>query len=172
MLIRRAGTPASIPHLRPLLMHGDPAVKMEALSALLKFKDTGCVKVLRDLIRSDDPDVAAKAVSLAGLYRVADATGDILAKIKRVILFESDYAFNGELIKALGEIGDPRAIPDLEKLACASWSLYPQRLHGMKETLFESLGRYPKESISGLISTGERLNSDKIRRICKSLKGR
>jgi len=168
MFIRRVGTPASVPYVKPLLKHQDLGVKVEALSALLKFKDPGSVKVLRDAIHAADPDFAFRAISLAGQYRINDVTEDVLSKMKRVILFETDYAENQEIIKALGEIGDPRAIPDLEKLARATWSLYPQSLNRMKEQLFNSLSRYPRESLSGLLKIGERSDNEKIKRACSS----
>jgi hypothetical protein len=39
----------------------------------------------------------------------------------------------------------------------------------MKETIYESLARYPRERLTNLISIGEGLQSDKIRRICRKL---
>ncbi len=172
ILIRRAGTPASVPSIKPLLQHQDQKVRIEAISTLLKFKEPGSVATLRTAIHDKDPDFAAEAVALAGQYRIADVTEDVLSKLKRVILFETDYAENEEIIGALGNIGDPRAIPDLEKLAKASWTLYPQRLLRMKETIYNSLARYPRESIARLVKIGERLNSDAIRRACKQLAGK
>ena len=169
IFIRRAGTPSSIPHIKPLLRHPEQSVRMEALSTLLKFKDPDSVKFLRDAILSDDPDIASQAFALSGQYRVSNVTEDVLARIKRVILFDADYRWNEEIIKTLGEIGDPRAIPDLEKLARAGWSLYPQSRVRMKETLFESLGRYPRARIANLLKIGEGLKSDKIKRACKKL---
>ena len=169
ILIRRAGNQTSIPYVKQLVKHRDLKVRMEALSTLLYFKDPESVKLLRDAIRSKDPDVASQAVALAGQHRMHEVTEDVLSRLKRVILFESDYAVNEEIISALGEIGDVHAIPDLEKLARASWSLYPQGLMRMKELLFESLGRYPRESIGNLLNIGERLNSDKIRIACRRL---
>jgi HEAT repeat protein len=172
ILIRRAGTPSSVPSIKPLLQHRDQKVRIEAISTLLKFKDPDAVTVLRAAIHDNDPDVAADAVALAGQYRIADVTEDVLSKLKRVILFETDYAENEEIISALGNIGDPRAIPDLEKLAKASWSLYPQSLLRVKETIYNSLGRYPRESTARLVKIGERLNSDAIRRVCRQLEGK
>jgi hypothetical protein len=169
ILLRRAGNYKSIPYVKPLLQHKNETVKVEALNTLLKLKDPDAVKLLRNAIHSTDPDVASKAVMLAGQYRVNEVTEDILSKIKRAVLFETDYAENEEIIKALGEIGDPRAIPDLEKLARASWTLYPKSLLQMKEQLFESLGRYPQSSILGLIKIGEKLESEKIKRSCAKL---
>jgi hypothetical protein len=172
MLIRRAGTPSSVPSIKPLVQHEDQKVRIEAISALLKFREPDAVSALRAAIHDKDPDFAADAVALAGQYRVADATKDVLSKLKRVILFETDYAENEEIIRALGNIGDPRAIPDLEKLAKASWSLYPQSLLHMKETIYDSLVRFPRESITGLFKIGERSNSEAIRRICRQFTGK
>ena len=169
ILIRRAGDQKSIPHVRPLVKHQDEKVRMEALSTLLHFKDPESVKLLRGRIHSKDPDIASQAIALAGQYRVHDVTEDILSRLKRIILFETDYVVNEEIISALGEIGDARAMPDMEKLARAAWSLYPQRLMHMKELLFESLGRYPRESIVNILTIGERLNSEKIRNSCRKL---
>jgi hypothetical protein len=169
MLIRWAGTPASVPHLKPLLHHPDRKVRMEGLTALLKFKDLGALAVLRDSFRSEDPDEVSHAVHLAGQHRVTAVVNDLLAKMKKVILFETDYIVNEEIIRALGEIGDPRAIPELEKLVRMQLTLYPNSRDRMKVTLFESLERYPRESITGLLRIGERSDNDRIRLVCRKL---
>jgi hypothetical protein len=169
MMIRRAGTPSSIPFVKPLLQNPNQSVRMEALSALLRFRDPGATKVLKDFIHSNDPDVAFQAVALAGQYRMTEVMGDILAKIKKLILFEADYGENEEIVKALGDIGDPRAVPELERLARAR-TLYPQRRLKMQRLLYASLDRYPKESIAGLLKIGDRSNDDEIRKSCKKLK--
>jgi hypothetical protein len=169
MLIRWAGNQASVSAVKPLLTHQDEKVRMEALAALLRFKDTGAVGLLRESLRSKDPDVVSQALFLAGQYRVYTLVEDILSLVKKVILFETDYALNAEIIKALGEIGDPRAVPDLERLAKASWTLYPEALMKMKLTLFESLDRYPKGAVEGLLAFGEKASDERIRRACRKL---
>ena len=169
LFIGRAGSTSSIPQVKPLLRHQDPMVRIEALGTLLKFKDPGAIDQLRSAIHDKDPDYAFQAVVLAGQYRIADVTEDILSKIKRVILFETDYVENEEIIRVLGNIGDALAIADLEKLARATWSLYPQSLMHMKETIYSSLGRYPREKLAGLIRIGQKLDNDSIRRICSQL---
>ncbi len=169
IFIGRAGSPASLPHVKPLMKHKDQMVKLEALSTLLRLKDPGAISLLRNAIQDKDPDFAFQAIALAGHYRIADVTEDVLSKIKRVILFETDYAENEEIIRVLGNIGDARAISELEKLAGATWSLYPRSLMQMKETIYQSLTRYPREKIAGLLKIGEGLNNDTIRRACSQL---
>ena len=142
---------------------------MEALNTLLRLKDPNAIKILGNLIESPDSDIAFRAISLAGQYRVAGVIPELLSKIKRAILFETDYKENEEIIRVLGEIGDPIAIPDLEKLARTSWTLYPRSLMRMKETVFESLERYPQKSVTPLLKIGERLGNDAIKRRCGKL---
>jgi hypothetical protein len=169
MLIRRAGTPEALHAVKPLMEHTDPKVKQEALAVLLRFKDPGAVGLLRKEINSKDPDVSSAAVQLAGQFRVFEVTEDILGLVKRAIIFETDYGVNEELIRALGEIGDPRAIPEIEKLAKAGWTLYRKSLERMKVTIFESLGRYPKENVAELLKIGAHSDDDKIRMLCRKL---
>lgn len=169
MLIRWTGSQATLPYVKPLLKHQDQKVRLEVIAALLRFKDRDGVPLLREALRSKDPDVSSQAVFLSGQFRVADVTGDVLSMIKKVILFEADYTVNEEIIRALGEIGDARAIPDLKKFAKASWTFYPARLARMKVALFESLGRYPRESIADLLKIGNRSGDERIRRICGKL---
>ena len=169
MLIRWAGSKTAAPYVKPLLRHPDPKVRMEAIAALLRFKDADAIPLLREALRSKDPDLSSQAVHIAGQYRVAAVTEDLVSMFKKVILFETDYTVNEEIIKALGEIGDPLAIPEIEKLARATWTLYPESLFRMKAAIFESLSRYPKESIAGLLKTGERMNDDRIKRACRKL---
>jgi len=169
IFIGRAGNASSIPQVKPLLRHQDTMVRIEALGTLLKLKDPEAVDPLRKAIHDKDPDFAFKVVALAGQHRITEVTGDVLSKIKRVILFETDYAENEEIIRVLGNIGDARALSELEKLASATWSLYPHSLMHMKETIFKSLSRYPREKIVGLLKIGEKLNSDTIHEICSQL---
>lgn len=172
MLIRWGWDASVSVQLRPLLKHPDPKVRAETLTALLQFKDAASLAALRDALRSQDPDEAMQAVALAGRFRVAGAVDLLLAKLKKVILFESDYDVNGEVIRALGDIGDPRAIPDLDKLSRAAWTVHPKRREKMKVTLFESLERYPRGSIAGLLRNGEQYDNDRIRRACRKLRER
>ncbi|OGW28072.1 MAG: hypothetical protein A2X56_15230 [Nitrospirae bacterium GWC2_57_13] len=169
MLIRWAGNATVVASVKPLLRHADEKVRLETLAVLLRFRDAEAIELLRQALRSKDPDVSSQAVFLAGQYRVAAVIDDLLALIKKVILFEADYRVNEEIIKALGEIGDRRAVPELEKLARASWSLHRESLQRMKVVLYDSLGRYPKDVLAGLISIGEQSGDDRIIRACRKL---
>jgi len=170
MLIRRAATSADVvPEIKPLLQHKDPRVRFEALAVLLRFKDPAAADLLRREIQSTDPDVSMQAVFLAGQFRVAEVVEHVLALLKSVVFFESDYKVNEEIIRVLGEIGDPRALPELEKLARGCMTLYRASQDRMKRTIFETLERYPRMGIAALLRIGERSGDEKIRSICRKL---
>ncbi len=167
MLVRWQGDRSVCPQLRPLLKHVDHRVRFEAIAALLRFQDTAAVPALRAGIRSNDPDVSAQAVSLAGQFRVAGVVNDVLGRLKKAIFFESDYRENEETIRVLGEIGDEAAVPELERMARGTWPLYPRSRERMKAVLFESLERYPAAAIQGLLAIGEQSNDPRVLRACR-----
>jgi len=170
MLIRWGWDGSVTPSLRPLLRHADPQVRLEAIAALLRFRDTAAVPALRAAILSQDPDESAQAAVLAGQFRVSDVVDALAGRLKKAILFESDYRDNEELIRVLGEIGDPHAVPELERLAKGGWPLFPKSRARMKATIFESLGRFPRGSIDGLLAIGERSDDPRVLRACQKLR--
>jgi HEAT repeat protein len=170
MLIRWGWDGSVTPSLRPLLRHADQKVRHEAIAALLRFRDPAAVPVLRAVILSQDPDESAQAVSLAAKFRVSGVVDALLSRLKKVILFESDYGDNEEIIRALGEIGDPRAMPDMERLARGAWPLFPKSRARMRATIFESLSRFPREAIDGLLSFGEQSDDPRVLRTCQKLR--
>ncbi len=170
MLIRWGWDGSVTPSLRPLLRHADQQVRHEAIAALLRFGDPAAVPALRAAILSQDPDESAQAVSLAGKFRVAGVVNALAGRLKKVILFDSDYGDNEEIIRALGEIGDPGAVPELERLARGGWPLYPKSRARMKATIFESLDRFPREAIDGLLIFGEQSGDPRVLRACRKLR--
>ncbi len=172
MLIRRTGDQKDAPAIRPLLKDQDPGVRTGGLAALLTLGDPWAAIVLRKALRSKDSDVSFQAISLAGRYRAAEVTKDLVSMIKRVVFFRSDYQMNEQIIGALGQIGDPCAIPALEKLASVSKSLYPKSLSNMKVVLFGSLSGYPRKYLTLLLRIGRQSPDERIRRLCKELAGK
>ncbi len=170
MLIRWGWDGSITSALRPLLRHDDVQVRHEAITALLRFRDPAAIPVLRAAILSQDPDESAQAVSLAGKFRVAGVVDALVGRLKRVILFESDYEDNEEIIRALGEIGDPKAVPELERIARGGWPLFPKSQARMKATIFESLGRFPRRAVDDLMSFGVQSDDPRVLRACQKLR--
>jgi hypothetical protein len=168
-LIRHAGTHEAISHVRPLVKHEDLEVRMEALAILLKFKDPTGIILLREALLSKDRDASSRAVALAGMYGGDDVAEDLVSMLVTRPFLKSGYATNEMIIKALGEIGNPQAVPYLERLARSKWILYPASLFHMKAVLFESLEQYPRESLENLLHMGMKSDNPRIKRACKKI---
>jgi hypothetical protein len=171
-LIGAIGNRQSLPHLKKLLTHEDPVVRFATLEIFLKFKDATGIIALKNALASESPTEFALAAALAGDYRVAGVVPDLLAMIKTKPLRKSDFNVNEILIRALGKIGHASALPTLEKLVLSKWSLHPGRLSKIKEVVYESLDRYPYESVRTLISNGETSDNPRIQQLCAGLVGR
>jgi HEAT repeat protein len=167
MFIEEAGDHESITHLRPLLHHESLSVRLEALTTLLKFGDPEGPAFLRDALHSRIPQEISHAVLLSGHYRVADAVTDLVDLLNKSPWRALEFRRNEEIIRALGKIGDPRALPWLAKLASKSLTLYPSYLRNMKVILFESLSGYPRESVAQLLKIGKQSAHYRIRNICE-----
>ncbi|MGA1845270.1 MAG: HEAT repeat domain-containing protein [bacterium] len=169
LLINRMGEYTDVPLLKQMLEHHDENVSMEALDALLRLKDPWAVIVLRRWLNAKRPETFARAASLAGRYRIAEAIDDLLNRIKRMPFFKADYVVNEIIIEALGRIGNPRALPVLEKLCKASWAFSAKGSARMKRAVFESLECYPRDSITRLIAIGRRSRDERIIEVCRKL---
>jgi len=169
ILIRKLGNKEIASSLAGLLNHHDENVKLEALSALLKFKIPEAGNFLRQLLRSNQPEVVSNAIRLAGHYRVQETANDLNKMIGRLMLFRSAIKQNEELIKALGIIGNSDTIPFLQKILKTSFTFYPKTLSKMKQTLFENLEGYPQKDIFPLLQIGMHLKNQKVKERCQEL---
>jgi len=169
ILLRRLDAEEAAPQLKLLLENQDSNVAIDVIETLLEFKEPSAYPLLTTSLHSKDPDIVAKAISLAGKYHVSQVVPDLIAMIKKSFIVKSTYQENETIISALGQIGDPAAIPALEKLARSSWTLYPEHLSQMKVTLFHSLAGYPHGSIRNLLKIGIQSRNAEIKKTCKRM---
>ena len=167
--IKETDSDASIPHIRPLINHGDPLIRLDALTALLQLKDSNAADYLRHSLQSIDHKECFGAIQLSGNYCVGEVVSDLSNLLIKSPWRKLDYRKNIAIIKSLGKIGDPSVLPILAKLIRKSWSIYPNDLRKMKIAFFESLNGYPKESLSQILKYGEKADDYRIRIICKNL---
>jgi hypothetical protein len=169
VLLRALNAHQTILKLRPLLEHPDHTVQMEALATLMKFGDEYALPYARRALHSGRQEVVTQIIAAATQYRVFWVVPELVAMVKRFVVFRSDYRRNIELIRALGRIGDSNSIPILKKLAKASWSLYPRELEQMQEAVFQSLDGYQYHHIEELLKIGFHSRNETIRRTCQAI---
>ena len=164
-IVRRHGDSQSAEHLRSLLEHSDDGIRMEALGTLLRFNNKWGLIRLRELINATWSDRTQQAIALAGTYRVTDVVPILIDFAQRW----GDAQRQEDSIRALGRIGDARAVPVLDKLARRRWSMSKkQRLH-LKQVVFKSLDGYASQDILDLLHFGIKEKDTTIRSGCEKL---
>jgi hypothetical protein len=166
-LLRRLGSQDLIPELKPLLNQEDDKIQMEVLETLVRFQDPESVDLLRKFLKLKNADVQLRAIAIAGMHKVTDLAEDLASMVKRYSLFRLDYQKNEKIIEALGRIGDPCAIPVLERLARTRFSLYPKQLSNLKLLLFQSLRLYEEAPVAPLLRIGAQSDDERIRNACR-----
>ena len=103
----------AIEHFRRTIEHSDARVRRETVLALSKVGGEEAVPLLaRGLNDRETPLRTAAALGL-GLTKLAVAVGPLLSRLPQ----ESDPEVEVEIVRALGRVGDPRAIPVLAERA-------------------------------------------------------
>jgi HEAT repeat protein len=164
-IIRRLGDQSSAEHLRSLLEHADIGIRMEALGTLLRFKNNWGLIRLRELINEPWSDITQQAIALAGAYKVNDVVPTLIAFAQR----RGDAQRQEASIRALGGIGDARAVPVIEKLARRRWSMSKKHRQYIKQVVFESLDGYASQDILDLLHFGIKQKDDAIRSNCERM---
>jgi HEAT repeat protein len=132
--------------IRPYCRDPDPRVRLEAARCLVKTGDGSGVAVLRELIRSGGPDVVEPAVTIAGTLKVSELLPDLTGILKKKMVRRSDCRQKIAAVKAIGQIGDPRAGRALEEILEGHSILYPGRMKKLKEAARKALHSMTSET--------------------------
>ena len=171
-LVRKLGTEKDTPILKRLLKHHDANVRITVLETMIELKDPDGPDVIRDFLKSIDPKEKLKAIQLTGTYKIADMVPDLIFSISRWSFFKFQYEKNETILTALGEIGDPAAVPILEKLAKRRWTIRSKSSNRLKLAIFQSLHGYELSQITTLLKIGQRSEDNQIREICQNIESR
>jgi HEAT repeat protein len=100
-------------HLSPLLSHDDLRVRREAVRALTRIGGDQAVAILLQMAASADADLCRQALLSLGALRHRAAIPSLLEMVRRPDPFLRRKEITREAVWALGEIGDPVAVPEL-----------------------------------------------------------
>lgn len=98
------------------LAHPDAKVRKEALLSLARLEASESASLVVGFIEDPDPDVRVAAATAAGELKVERALRPLLGLLDA----EKDPDVLVPVIRALGQLGDPGAVPTLEKHAVRS----------------------------------------------------
>jgi HEAT repeat protein len=135
---------ALIKKIRKLCRYPNLKVSTEALKCLMKTGDEYGVKTLREHLTSDDDEVVRKALTIAGNFRVKDVVPDLVQMLSKKAIKGADLDDKIPVVRALGRIADPRALPALNDILSMKSIFYRGRLEKLKAEATEALKQFSK----------------------------
>ncbi|MGD2149911.1 MAG: hypothetical protein PVF99_04815 [Desulfobacterales bacterium] len=168
-LVHKLGTEKDVSTVKRLLEHHDADVRITALATIIELGSSEEPDVIRSFFKSSHTKDKYKVIEMIGTYKIVDMVPDLISAIPRWTLFKFQYEINETIITTLGKIGDPSAVPVLEKLAKCRWAIWPKSLNRMKLALYQSLEGYELSQITSLLKMGIESEDNQIRQICKNI---
>ena len=167
MILRAVNDRSSLPDMRRLAQHGDLRVRMEAIKSLFTL-DTGVpLELLENVILDPDPKVAETAVSLVGSAGIREGVGPLLRIVKGNDVFGSRRSLRVKAIRALGELGDPASLTELQRFLRDSILPWPSKEERL--AAWESLSGYPADARIDFVARGARSRDPQVREICERM---
>jgi HEAT repeat protein len=167
LLLHRIGDRVAVDQIRRTASHPDLRVRLEAIKCLLSFDPRLSADLLEKAIKDPDPKLAETAVALAGNYGIREAVPPMLDIVDSYDLFGARRALRLKVLKALGELGAPAALPRLERFF-RNWRM-PMVALEERRAAFRSLQGYDAAARADLVARGLQSNDAEIRRICAAL---
>jgi HEAT repeat protein len=162
-LLRSCGTPQHTANVKSLLKHEDPRVTMEALRTLLHFQTPDSIPHLRVFLRSGDDSLRQQAVQLCGANRVREGVPHLIDLLRKKDRFGHAIEEKFSVVKALGDIGDTRALDPFVGIM-GSTALFRKRdLDELKLEILRNVGHFPPEALKPLLQTGQKSSNGKVR---------
>ena len=168
-VVRQWGDADMVEGLHILIKHENCDVRLEALGALLKHRNGWGMGYLRKLVGKAWSHETLKALELAAHYKVREAVPMLVSWLEQWGGHATEPEKYQGVLAALEGIGDPEALPILEKLARRRWSLSKNKLRFKQRCLFDSLGGYPYSDVAELIHFGLKHKDQEIRERCREL---
>ncbi len=137
-------------YIRKYCNHENPKVSFEAIKYLLKVRDQYGVESLRNSLRSESRDSVRRAIALSGTYRVKEVVPDLVEMLRKKSITSSNNEDKIPIVRALGQIGDPRALDIFKDILSEKSLLFRGSLDRLKEEIRRLLKDYPDECGRGL----------------------
>jgi hypothetical protein len=154
--------------VRGFLEHEVPLVRLEALRTLLNFQDPNADAYVTKFLRGDMFQLKEGAVRLAGAYRMKHAVPHLI-KLLREKGITKKSNFKRVIVRALGRIGDSRAVNELLNICTSSSGLRRDEHDKLQVEIFRTLRNYPVATIRPLIDYGMRSANKEILAITEKL---
>ena len=156
-------------HIRRLARDKNQKISMEAVKTMLEFGTQDAPSYLKHYLRSKDFDLRQQAIMLSGVYKISDVVPYLIELLEKKDLFGAELYYKIPVVKALAEIGDPKAIEPLKRLYNSKTLLYRSTLDELKVEIFRTIQNYSPDVIKPLLDLGIKSKNEEIKNICNNL---
>ncbi len=141
----------SLAQLTPLLQHDEIRVRRETIRALTKIGGKRAIKILIQTAIADDQELRRQAILSLGAIRANSAVPALLTMLKKSDRSQRGIDLKKDVIRSLGEICDPEAIPELAKIVLKKSWLRRKLNDELRIVAATSLGDIANESTRSLL---------------------
>ena len=152
-----------LPHIRPYARHENRKVSFEAVKCLLNSMDGYGLEAVKDNLSSESRESVEQGIALAGAYRIKKVVPDLIQLLKKRRIGGTDAYEKIPIVKALGEIGDPRALDALREVLSGKSLFFKGVTEKLKEEIYRTLRNYPYSAVRDFIEAGMKSKSEYIR---------
>jgi len=170
LILSECGTKEALPHVRPYCHHENHKVSFEAIKCLLKEGDIYGINALRGYLESENRELVEQAIALSGIFKVKEVVPDLIQMLKRKGISGKDILEKIPIVKALGQIGDPRALDAVRDALSIKSILFKSAVDRLREAIYSSLKYYPFEQVQDLVEKGLKSKNERIRHEAMKLK--
>lgn len=162
-ILGRIGNEDDVPSLRPVLTHDDARVRRELVMALGRIGGEEVGPLLVAGLDDPDPDVRTAAATAVGALRVSEAGRSLRDRLGE----EEVEKVRIRVLRALGALEDPAAVPDLEKHARGGFFSRPAS--AVRIAAYRALARIGTPRARSLVEEARDDRDPEVRRAVRSL---
>ncbi|MEW6215212.1 MAG: HEAT repeat domain-containing protein, partial [Nitrospirota bacterium] len=152
-----------LPHVRSCCRHENPKVSFEAIKCLLRAGDSYGINALRDYLRAESREIVEQAIAISGVFKVREVVTDLIQMLRKKGKSGMDFYDKIPIVKALGQIGDPRALDALRDMLSVKSIIFKGAIERLWEEIYKTLKNYPYKDIKDLIEAGLKSKNEHIR---------
>jgi HEAT repeat protein len=152
-IISESSNREALPYVRPYCYHENLKLSFHALKYLLKADERYGIEVLKRYLRSGTSDKVEMALGIAVVFGIKTIVPELIAMLEKTAKRGSDWEQRIAIVKALGHIGDPRALNVLKNILDAKSLFFRTHLRRLKEEVRAALKSYPPEDVRIIIGT-------------------
>jgi len=140
-------------HIKPFCKNENSKVRVAAIKCLLNTGDSYAIEIIREHLKSDQ-DNFEQVVALSGSFRIKEVVGDLILLLTKQERTGADLLNKIPVVRALGDIGDPRALDAFRLIISSNSILFRKILEQLKEEVYKSLSKFSYESVEDLAEAG------------------